>query len=91
MSAHKIVVSVVAIAAAAVAGAVAVARSSTDTNTSTFPKTHALAAACPKIDWPYGCQWRPAPSLTKKKSLLPSASSRRSNALRRLWRFGVGL
>jgi hypothetical protein len=89
MSAHKIAVGVVAIAAAAVAGAVA--RSSTDANISTFPKTHALAAACPKIDWPYGCQWRPTVGLTKKKSLLPSASSRRSNALRRLSRFRVGL
>ena len=85
MSAHKIVVSVVAIAAAAAAGAGA--RSSTDTNISTFSKNSRTCCDVPEDDWPYGYQWRAAPGLTKKKSLLPSAS----NALRRLSRFGVGL
>jgi hypothetical protein len=59
MSAHKVIRGLVAIAAVIV-GAVAIARSSADTNTSSFPKTRLLAATCPKLEWPYGCDWRPA-------------------------------
>ena len=59
MSAQKVAASLVGIAAVVV-GAMAIARSSADTNTSSFPKTRILAVACPKIDWPYGCDWRPA-------------------------------
>jgi len=90
MSAHKIIGSFVAVAAL-VAGAVAVARSSADTNISTFPKTRVLDATCPKIEWPYGCAWRSAADLRKKKSLSSSALSARSRGLKRFSRFGIGL
>ena len=63
---HKFVTGLVAIAAIAV-GAVAIARSSTDTNTSSFSKAQPPAAMCPKIAWPYGCEWRPAAELNKKR------------------------
>jgi hypothetical protein len=44
--------------AAVVAGAVALAGSSADTNVSIVPKIQRFAAVCPKIEWPYGCDWR---------------------------------
>jgi hypothetical protein len=43
---------------AAVAGAVALAGSSANTNVSTVSKGQPFAATCPKIEWPYGCDWR---------------------------------
>ena len=57
MSAHKFVAGIVGVAAV-VAGAVAIAHSSADTNVSSFSKARPLVATCPKIDWPYGCNWR---------------------------------
>jgi hypothetical protein len=61
MRAHAVIASLIGIAAV-VAGAVAIARSSTDTNVSSLAKTPPPAAACPKLEWPYGCDWRPANS-----------------------------
>jgi hypothetical protein len=46
--------------AAAVAAAVALAGSSADTNVSAIQKAQPFAAACPRIEWPYGCGWRAA-------------------------------
>ena len=66
MRAHTLTASLVGIAAV-VAGAVAIARSSTDTNISSFAKTQPLAATCPKIEWPYGCAWRPEANLATKR------------------------
>jgi hypothetical protein len=53
---------------AAVAGAVALAGSSANTNVSTVSKAQPFAATCPKIEWPYGCDWR-AVSDSKNKYL----------------------
>jgi hypothetical protein len=56
---HKFVTGLVAIAAVVVA-AVAIARSSSDAETNSFANAQPTAAICPKIAWPYGCEWRPA-------------------------------
>jgi hypothetical protein len=69
MRAHMAMASLVGIAAV-VAGAVAIARSSTDTNISSVAKTQPFAATCPKIEWPYGCAWRPEANLGTKHSLV---------------------
>jgi hypothetical protein len=68
MLAHKFVFGLVGITAV-VGGAVAMARSSPDANISRFSKTQPLAATCPKIDWPYGCEWRPQTLGTKHLSV----------------------
>jgi hypothetical protein len=63
---HKFVTAFVAIVAI-VAGAVAIARPSADTNISRFAKAQPAVATCPKIAWPYGCEWRPPVDLGTKR------------------------
>jgi hypothetical protein len=76
MFTHKFALGLVGMVAA-VAGAVAMARSSTDTEISSFSKAQPLAATCPKIDWPYGCRWRPAAEAETKH--LSARASRRGH------------
>ena len=56
--------------------AVALAYPLAETNNVTLPKAAKLAAlysqpdaACPKIAWPYGCEWRP-PKFQRNKHVL---------------------
>jgi hypothetical protein len=65
MRAHAVIATLVGLAVV-VAGAVAIARSSTDTNVSSFAKARPPAATCPKLEWPYGCDWRQANSGNKR-------------------------
>ncbi len=56
-----------------VTGAVAIARSPAETHINGFSETTPLDAECPKIAWPYGCEWRPeAGSRTKHLSMRSS-------------------
>ena len=61
MVAEKFLASLVGIALG-VAAAAAIARSPAQTAIGAISKTTPFAAAvCPKIEWPYGCDWRPGP------------------------------
>jgi hypothetical protein len=77
MIAHKSAVALVALAAIS-AAAVAIARSPAEINISSFQKPQALAAGCPKIEWPYGCEWRPA---SDPRHLAARKSKRRALSL----------
>ena len=59
-----------------VAGAVAIARSPVQTDVNTIPEAKPLAATCPKIEWPYGCDWRPETVSAKHLSMHRSNRNR---------------
>jgi hypothetical protein len=81
--APKFVTGLVGIAVT-VAGAVAIARSSVNRNISSFPKAQATGITCPKIAWPYGCDWRASAAFVTKN--LPVRRSRHRRVYRSIFR-----
>ncbi len=77
MFANRFMASVIGIALG-VTGAVAIAHSPAETHTNnSFLEAKPLDAECPKIEWPYGCEWRPeAGSRTKHLSMRSSNRKR---------------
>ncbi len=77
MFVNKFMASVIGIALG-VTGAVAIAHSPAETHiNNSFLEAKPLDAECPKIEWPYGCQWRPeAGSRTKHLSMWSSNRKR---------------
>jgi hypothetical protein len=77
MFANRFMAGVIGIALG-VTGAVAIAHSPAETHINNgFLEAKPLDAECPKIEWPYGCQWRPeAGSPTKHLSMRSSNRKR---------------
>ncbi len=85
MFANRFMASVIG-AALGVMGAAAIAHSRAEIHiNSSFSEAKPLDAECPKIEWPYGCQWRP-----EAGSRVKHLSMRSSNRKRFFRRMTVG-
>jgi len=60
-----------------VAAAAAIQRSPAQTDLVTNSEAAPFAAVCPKIDWPYGCNWHPEPTLSLKHLSMHKANHNR--------------
>jgi hypothetical protein len=67
-----------------VAVVVAIARPPTEAENVRLLEIQSLAATCPNIEWPYGCDWRPA-STSAAKHVSIRKSKTRQLSLRRLY------
>ena len=49
-----------------VAAALAISRAPVQMDSNTLSEATPFAAVCPKIEWPYGCDWHPEATLPAK-------------------------
>jgi len=61
-----------------VAVALAISRPAAQVDSNTLSETP-LAAVCPKIEWPYGCDWHPEATLSPKHLSMHRISHDRSS------------
>lgn len=78
MVADKILASLIGIALGAAAAA-AIQRSQAQTDIGAISETTPFAAICPKMDWPYGCNWHPEATLPLKHLSMHKSNHSRSN------------
>jgi hypothetical protein len=62
-----------------VAVALAVSRAPVQMDSNTLSEAAPLAAVCPKIEWPYGCDWHPEATSSPKHLSMHRISHNRSS------------
>lgn len=65
-----------------VAAAAAIQRSPAQTDIDAIPGATPFAAVCPKMDWPYGCNWHPEATLPLKHLSMHKTNHNRSSFFR---------
>jgi len=78
MVADKILASLIGIALG-VAAAAAIQRSPAQTDIGTISETTPFEAICPKIEWPYGCDWHPGPASPPRHLSMHKINHSRTN------------
>jgi len=78
MVADKILASLIGIALGVVVAA-AIQRSQAQTDIGTISEKTPFAAICPKMDWPYGCNWHPEATLPLKHLSMRKSTHNRSS------------